>query len=59
MPVDRPTYILHLRPEPSCSDPIKALRAVLKRSLRDHQMKCTTIETTDSRRIAVQEGGEP
>jgi hypothetical protein len=59
MSVDRPTFILHLRPEAHCSDHIKALRAVLKRSLRDYQMRCTTIETTDSKRIALREEGEP
>jgi hypothetical protein len=48
---DRPTFIVHLRPETRCRDPIKALRAVLKRALRDHEMRCVTIETTDSARI--------
>jgi hypothetical protein len=43
---DRPTYIVHLRPEVHCSDPIRALRAVLKRALRDHGMRCVTIQTT-------------
>jgi hypothetical protein len=48
MPVDRPTFILHLRPEAHCEDHIKALRATLKRALRDYGLRCTTIKTTDS-----------
>jgi hypothetical protein len=57
MPVDRPTFILHLRPEPHCTDPIKAVRAVLKRSLRDFGMRCTTIQTTNSVGITLSEEG--
>ena len=32
---ERPIYVLTLRPEAYCHDPIKALRATLKRALRD------------------------
>ena len=55
--MNRPTVILHLRPEAHCLDHIRALRGVLKRALRDHGMRCVTIETTNSTRIAT--GCEP
>ena len=51
----RPTFIVHLRPEVHCPDPIRALRAVLKRSLRDYGMRCVTIQTTDSKGVALGE----
>ena len=55
MTVDRQTYVLHLRPEKHCLDPIRALRAVLKRSLRDHGLRCTSIRpqtaSTDVREL--------
>jgi hypothetical protein len=53
--VSRPTYIVHLRPETHCPDHIKALRAVLKRALRDNGMRCLTIQTTNSEGIALGE----
>jgi hypothetical protein len=31
---DRPIFILELRPEPGCVDPVQALRALLKLALR-------------------------
>jgi hypothetical protein len=37
---ERPIFIVTLRPDRWCSDPIKALRAVLKRSGRDYGLKC-------------------
>jgi hypothetical protein len=37
---NRPTFAIVLRPEPYCLDPIRALRAVLKRALRDHGLRC-------------------
>jgi hypothetical protein len=40
---DRPVYILKLRPEPQVVDPVRALRAVLKRLLRQHGFKCITV----------------
>ena len=40
---DRPAFIVYLRPTSKCRDPIKSLRAVLKRSLRDWGLRCTTI----------------
>jgi hypothetical protein len=43
----RPTYIVHLRPEPYCRDSIKALRQLLKRALRDWGLKCVGLSGTD------------
>jgi hypothetical protein len=51
----RPIFIVHLRPEADCPDHIKALRAVLKRSLRDYGMRCVTIQSTDSVGIVLPE----
>ena len=39
MITDRPTFILHFRPEPGV-DPIRALRAALKELLRRHGLRC-------------------
>jgi hypothetical protein len=49
---DKPTFVVHLKPTANCRDPIKSLRAVLKRSLRDWGLRCTTIATTDGDLIA-------
>lgn len=45
MTVDRPTYILRLRPEPDSTDPdgIRRLRALLKAALRSYGMKCIEV----------------
>ena len=40
---DRQTFVVHLRPEKHCLDPIRALRATLKNALRSHGLRCTTI----------------
>jgi hypothetical protein len=40
----RPIFVLHLRPLPTCTDPIKALRFLLKRALRSHGLKCVSCE---------------
>jgi hypothetical protein len=39
-PIERPTFVVYLRPEPDCSDPIKALRELLKRALRSWGLRC-------------------
>jgi hypothetical protein len=39
----RPVYLLRLRPEKGV-DPIRALRHVLKRLLRDYKMRCVSID---------------
>lgn len=39
----RPTYKLRLRPEKGV-DPIRSLRHVLKRTLRDHGMRAVSVE---------------
>jgi hypothetical protein len=39
----RPTFVIFLRPESYCLDPVRALRAVLKNALRSHGMKCVGI----------------
>ena len=45
---ERPIYVLTLRPEAYCHDPIKALRATLKRALRDHGLRCIGIAERSS-----------
>ena len=52
----RPTFILHFRPEAHCEDHIKALRATLKRALRDYGLRCTTIQTTNSVGVDLEAG---
>lgn len=54
----RPIYILHLRPEAHCPDHLKALRATLKRALRDFGMRCVTIRTTNSVGITIDSSSE-
>ena len=49
MTVTWPIYVIYLKPEAHCPDHIKALRSVLKRALRDHGMRCITIQTTNSK----------
>ena len=39
----RPVFVLQLRPEPRI-DAIKALRAALKRLLRDYGLRCISVE---------------
>jgi hypothetical protein len=46
MKVDRPIFVLRLRPEKGV-DPIHALRHVLKHLLRAHGMKCISVEQTE------------
>jgi hypothetical protein len=40
----RPIFVLRLRPERNCVDPIHALRALLKRMLRKYRLRCLSIE---------------
>jgi hypothetical protein len=42
----RPTYIVHLRPEPDCTDSIKALGELLKRALRNWGLRCVGLSST-------------
>ena len=37
---DRPTFILHFRPEPGVDDPIRALRLLLKTASRRYGLRC-------------------
>jgi hypothetical protein len=39
---DRPIFILELRPEPGCVDPVRALRALLKLALRRLGLRCVS-----------------
>jgi hypothetical protein len=39
----RREFILSLRAEPDCRDPIKSLRWILKSALQAHRMRCTGI----------------
>jgi hypothetical protein len=43
MKVDRPIFLMTLRPEPGI-DPIRSLRSVLKVLLRGYGMKCLRID---------------
>jgi hypothetical protein len=43
MKINRPTLVLHLRPEPRI-DAIRALRAALKVLLRQFGLRCVAIE---------------
>jgi hypothetical protein len=40
----RPIFTITLRPEKSCSDPVKALRRLLKIALRTFGLKCISVE---------------
>jgi hypothetical protein len=40
---DRRGFIIHLIPEPDCTDPIKALRELLKRALRSWGLRCVAL----------------
>jgi hypothetical protein len=40
---ERPKFVLTLQPVPGVADPIKALRAALKRLLRDHKLRCLSV----------------
>jgi hypothetical protein len=40
---ERSTFVVTLRPESHCHDPIKALRATLKRALRLDGLRCIGI----------------
>jgi hypothetical protein len=40
---ERPTFIVHLRPEPGVEDPIRSLRHFLKRALRSWGLRCVDI----------------
>jgi hypothetical protein len=49
-------FILHMRPEVHYLDSIKALRAVLKYSLRAHGLRCVTLQMSDSVGFVLPEG---
>jgi len=42
MTVERPTYVLIVRPERNVADPVRALRALLKVSLRRFGLRCVS-----------------
>jgi hypothetical protein len=58
MQTERPTFVVHFRPEPDCADPIKALRALLKRALRSWGLRCVTLSEVkaDTKNSAHQRG---
>jgi hypothetical protein len=41
---DRLTYVVTLRAEPNCDDPVRALRAALKLLLRRFGLRCVSVE---------------
>jgi hypothetical protein len=47
-PARRPVFVLQLRPEPGV-DAIRALRAALKRLLRDHGLRCISATESSSK----------
>jgi hypothetical protein len=46
---ERRTYVVKLRPEPGCVDPIRALRAALKVLLRRFHLRCVEISEGPSK----------
>jgi hypothetical protein len=50
--LDRPGFIVHLTPTADCTDPIKALRELLKRALRSWGLRCTHISEIPSPKSA-------
>jgi hypothetical protein len=58
MPVERPTFVLYLRPEARCTDYIRSLQATLKYALRAQDLRRTTIQTSDSVGFVWPEKGE-
>ena len=45
---DRPTYIVHLRPEPR-TDGIRSLKAFLKTALRRYRLRCVAISVAKTK----------
>ena len=46
--VERPTYVLIVRPERNVADPVRALRALLKVSLRRFGLRCVSARESSS-----------
>jgi hypothetical protein len=44
MAIDRPTYVLMLRPEPGVIPPGRRLARLLKGLLRAHGLRCVSVE---------------
>jgi hypothetical protein len=51
---ERPTFLLHLRPEPHVADPFRALRGLLKAALRRFGLRCTGCEISTQTAAAFQ-----
>jgi hypothetical protein len=45
---DRPTYLVKLTPTDDCTDPIKALRELLKRALRSWGLRAVTVREVNA-----------
>ena len=45
--MERPTFVLQVRPEPGVPDVIRSLRSWLKQGLRAHGLRCVSIEEID------------
>jgi hypothetical protein len=45
----RPVYTIQLRPEPSCANPILALRGLLKVALRAYRLRCVSVTEANGR----------
>jgi hypothetical protein len=51
-PIDeRPVFVVTLRPEKHCLEPVRALRAVLKLALRSHGLRC--VEVVERMRVTT------
>jgi hypothetical protein len=47
--IERPVFVLRLRPTPDCTTPYRALRELLKRALRNYGLRCIAITREDAR----------
>ena len=54
----RPTFIVHLTPTNDCNDPVKALRELLKRSLRSWGLRCVTLSEINQEQSEENRNGE-
>jgi len=52
---ERPIFLLWLRPEPPVTDPIRALRGLLKAALRRFGLRCTHVEVSNQTANAFQQ----
>ena len=59
--MERPAFVLQVRPEPGVPDVIRSLRSWLKQGLRAHGLRCVSIEEINMakpRTIGIPTAGE-